>query len=106
MTVYVLAQLTFTDRPAYDRYMARFMETFAPFGGRVLAAQENPHVLEGDWTGDKVVLLEFPDAQTMGAWAMSPGYREIARDRRAGATGPVLLLEGFIPQHSSGGASH
>ena len=97
MTVYVLAQLTYTDRAAYDRYMARFMENFAPFGGRVLAADEEPHLLEGEWKGDKVVLLEFPDEAAMGAWAMSPGYREIARDRRAGATGPVLLLKGYSP---------
>ena len=38
MTVYVLAQLRFTDRPAYDRYQARFMGVMAPFKGRVLAA--------------------------------------------------------------------
>ena len=38
MTVYVLAQLRFTDRPAYDRYQARFMDVFKRFKGRLLAA--------------------------------------------------------------------
>ena len=95
MTVYALAQLTFTDRAAYDRYMARFTDVFAQFKGRVLAADETPLVLEGEWSGDKVVLLEFPDQAAMQHWATSPAYREISRDRVAGATGPVLMLHGF-----------
>lgn len=95
MSVYVIAQLTFTDRPAYDRYMARFMDVFAQFQGRVLAADEAPIVLEGEWRGDKIVLLEFPDDAAMRAWAGSPAYHDIARDRRTGANGPVLMVRGF-----------
>jgi uncharacterized protein (DUF1330 family) len=38
MTVYALAQISITDREAYDRYQARFMEVFMKFNGRLLAA--------------------------------------------------------------------
>jgi uncharacterized protein (DUF1330 family) len=98
MTVYLLAQLTFTDRPAYDRYQARFMAVFRKFGGRVLAADEQPLVLEGRWERDKVVLLSFPDAAAARRFMDAPEYQDIAKDRKAGADVVSLLVKGFDPQ--------
>lgn len=95
MTVYAIAQLRFHDRPTYDRYQARFMEVFAKFQGRLLAADEAPRVLEGAWDREKVVLMAFPDADAFQAWANSPEYEEIARDRKAGADAVVLLVNGL-----------
>ncbi|HRD26766.1 MAG TPA: DUF1330 domain-containing protein [Caulobacter sp.] len=94
MTVYCLAQISITDRAAYDRYQARFMEVFQRFGGRLLAADESPSVEEGRWDRDKVVLMSFPDEAAFRAWADSPAYQEIAKDRRAGSDGVVLLVRG------------
>ena len=95
MTVYVIAQLKFTDRAAYDRYMAAFPAVFAQFNGKLLAADESPRVLEGQWDRDKVVLMSFPDEASMLAWMNSPAYQEISRDRNAGADCVVLQVAGF-----------
>ena len=46
MTVYVLVQLKMTDRAPYDRYQVRFFDVFKKFSGRLLAADENPAILE------------------------------------------------------------
>ena len=61
MSVYAIAQLTITDRAIYDHYQARFMGVMKRYQGRVLAADENPLVIEGEWDMEKVVLLSFPD---------------------------------------------
>ncbi|HET9877029.1 MAG TPA: DUF1330 domain-containing protein, partial [Mycobacterium sp.] len=45
MTVYAIAQLRFTDRAAYDRYQAKFMEVFRRHPGLLLAADESPQVV-------------------------------------------------------------
>ena len=95
MSVYVIAQIRFTDRAAYDRYQARFMEVFAKYRGRVLAADEKPQVVEGKWDREKIVLLSFPDETSYRAWSGSPGYQEISKDRKAGADAVVLLVKGF-----------
>ena len=95
MTVYAIAQLRFTDRAAYDRYQMRFMEVFDRFNGRLLAADEAPQVVEGDWGYAKVVLMSFPEEAAFRAWADSPAYREISRDRRAGSEAVVLLTKGL-----------
>ncbi len=94
VTVYVLAQLKFKDRPASDRYQAKFGRVFREFNGSVLAADTGPTVVEGSWQGDKVVLLSFPNEPSYLAWAESPGYQEIARDRLAGADCTVLPVKG------------
>ena len=97
MTVYVIVQLKMTDRAAYDRYQARFFDVFRKFSGRLLSADENPLVLEGAWDRDKLVLMSFPDEAAFQAWATSPEYLEISKDRKAGAQGVVLLARGFAP---------
>ena len=95
MSVYVIAQLKMIDRAAYDRYQARFFDVLKKFGGRLLSADEHPRVLEGTWLRDKLVLMAFPDEAAFEAWANSPDYLEIAKDREAGADAVVLLAKGF-----------
>ena len=95
MTVYALAQLSFTEVEAYRRYQARFTDVFRKFDGRLLAADEAPEVTEGEWSGDKVVLMSFPDKAAYEAFAKSPEYLEISKDRWAGAKTTALLLRGF-----------
>ena len=95
MTVYAIAQLKFTDRAAYDRYQARFIEVFRRHPGTLLAADERPEVIEGEWDREKVVLMSFPDEAAFRGWAQSPEYQDISKDRLAGADTLVLLVEGL-----------
>ena len=44
---------------------------------------------------DKLVLMSFPDDAAYRAWADSPEYQEISKDRKAGAPAIVLLAKGF-----------
>jgi len=97
MTLYVIAQLKVMDRAAYDRYQARFFDVFRKFNGQLLSADESPSVMEGDWNRDKLVLMSFPDEAAYRAWADSPEYLEISKDRKAGAQAVVLLARGFTP---------
>jgi uncharacterized protein (DUF1330 family) len=94
MSVYAIAQLKITDRAAYDRYQAKFMGVMKRYQGRVLAADEKPLVIEGEWERDKVVLLSFPDEAAFREWAESPDYLEISKDRKAGSEAVVLLVKG------------
>jgi uncharacterized protein (DUF1330 family) len=95
MTVYVVAQLSFTRREAYDRYAANFLGVFRKFGGRLLAADEHPRVIEGRWDREKIVLLSFPDESSFWHFFESAEYEEIAKDRKAGADTVMLLVEGI-----------
>ena len=95
MTVYAIAQLRFTDRAAYDRYQAKFIEVFRRHSGTLLAADESPEVVEGRWDREKVVLMSFPDEAAFRGFVQSPEYQDISKDRRAGADTVVLLVKGL-----------
>lgn len=98
MSVYAIAQLSITDRNAYNRYQARFMDVFQRFEGRLLAADEHPTILEGRWERDKLVLMLFPDEEAFQRWAESAEYQEIAKNRKQGADTIVLLVKGISPR--------
>lgn len=95
MTVYAIAQVSIHDRARYDRYAQAFMPVLMQYGGRLLAADEAPETVEGDWPHQKAVLLSFPDAAAFRAWAGSPEYRRISEDRLAGSRATVLLVRGI-----------
>jgi len=88
-----MAALKFTDRDAYDRYQAAFMEVFRRYSGTLLAADEAPQLIEGDWDREKVVLMSFPNEAAFREWAESPDYQRISEDRRAGADTVVVLVQ-------------
>ena len=98
MAVYVVAQITITDRAAYDRYQSRFMDVFKRFEGKLLAADESPSVVEGRWDRQKIILMSFPNEPAFRTWMQSPVYQEISKDRLAGSNGVVLLVQA-IPTH-------
>jgi uncharacterized protein (DUF1330 family) len=95
VTVYAIAQLTIHDRERYDRYANAFMPIITRYGGRLLAADEAPLRVEGDWDRQKLVLMEFPDRDAFLAWSNSAEYVEIAKDRQAGADTVTVLVRGL-----------
>ena len=97
MPVYVIAQIKFTDESLYRRYQARFADVFRQFKGRLLAADESPIVIEGEWLRDKVVVMQFADEAEARSFLDSPAYLEISKDRIAGSDVVALLVNG-LPQ--------
>lgn len=71
------------------------MAVLQPYGGRLLAANEAPEVVEGRWERDKVVLLSFADRGAYEAWMSSEADQRVAQDRIAASEGPVLLVRGI-----------
>ena len=95
MTVYSVTQMRFTDRETYDRYQAKFLGVFMKFDGTVVAADENPQVLEGEWPFEKAVILSFPSEEAFFAFAQSPEYQEISKDRVAATVSTAILVKGI-----------
>ena len=94
MTVYAIAQIRIHDRARYERYVAGFMPILTRHGGRLLAADEQPERLAGDWAFDKIIMMAFPDRDAWLKWATSEEYQAISKDRIAATEGTVLLVHG------------
>ncbi|MEU6371147.1 DUF1330 domain-containing protein [Streptomyces sp. NPDC046931] len=94
MPVYAVAQTAVHGRECYQRYVSRFTEVLIRHDGRLLAADEQVDVVEGRWDHDKIVIMPFKGRVAVDAWARSPEYQEISKDRVAAAEGVVLVASG------------
>jgi uncharacterized protein (DUF1330 family) len=95
MPVYIVVELTIHDRASYEQYAVAFPAVFRRHGGELLAVEEHPEVLEGEWRHTRTVLIRFADRAAAERWYRSPEYRAIARHRWNGATANVALLRGL-----------
>ena len=95
MPVYIVAELTIEDRAEYARYEAGFMAIFQQYRGELLAVDEQPSVIEGEWKHTRTVLLRFPDAAEAERWYGSPEYRAIAGHRWKASRANVAILQGM-----------
>lgn len=86
--------------PDIVSYIESIDATLRPFGGRFRVHGGTAEVLEGDWSGD-LVMIEFPDRRSARAWYASPAYRAILPLRRENATGEVILIDAVPPDHRS-----
>lgn len=97
MSAYIVARITINDRARYAQYEAGFMDIFAAHTGKLLAVDEQPQVLEGEWQCTRTVLAEFPDKDAALAWYRSDDYQSLAEHRFAASDGEIALLQGFGP---------
>jgi uncharacterized protein (DUF1330 family) len=95
MPAYLLVDCAVTDPERYERYKALAPPAIAKFGGRYLARGGEITRLEGDWHPQRIVVLEFPDAQTAKRFYESPEYRAARMERAGAANMNMILVEGL-----------
>jgi uncharacterized protein (DUF1330 family) len=63
--------------------------------GSILAVDSQPEVLEGEWHGDRTVVLEFESVEAARAWYESPAYQKAKPLRLAAAECHAVIISGF-----------
>lgn len=48
-------------------------------------------MIEGDWNPPRVVILEFPNAESLRAWYGSAEYAPVLKLRKEGAKTPKMI---------------
>ncbi|NED94802.1 DUF1330 domain-containing protein [Phytoactinopolyspora alkaliphila] len=81
-------------------YLNGIDDTLRPFGGKFIIHGGRPTVLEGEWTGDLIV-LEFPDRASAEGWYRSDAYQRILPLRTDNAAGTAFLIDGVDDAHAA-----
>jgi uncharacterized protein (DUF1330 family) len=81
------------DAEALGRYFPQAANLVAEHGGRYLAVDAVPEVVEGDPGLRSVVLMEFPDSDSARAWYESPAYRPLKAIRHRAARNNAVLID-------------
>jgi uncharacterized protein (DUF1330 family) len=94
MSAYVIADVKVTDPAGYEPYRPLAAASIARFGGRFLVRGGAATLFEGTPAPERIVVIEFPDAETARRWYHSEEYQHAVRIRQANSTGRVILVEG------------
>ena len=94
MTAYVIADIQVTDTAAYEPYRPLAAASIARFGGRFIMRGGKVDLLEGEPEPERIVVIEFPDADTARRWYRSEEYQNALKIRQSASHGRVFLVEG------------
>ena len=97
MPAYLIAEHTITDAAKFEEYRAKVLPMIAKHGGRYLTKGGSHKMPEGGhWNPERVVIIEFPDMDSLSRWYDSPEYQPLIALRKASTSDLDMLftLEG------------
>jgi uncharacterized protein (DUF1330 family) len=97
MPAYVIAEHIVTDAAKFEEYRAKAGPMIASYGGRYLTKSGTHRLPEGGhWKPERVVIIEFPDMDSLERWYNSPEYQPLIALRKACTSDMdmVFTLEG------------
>lgn len=94
MAAYMIYNLIeVTDPELMAQYRSKVSATTEKYGGRTLANGDY-EVMEGEWSGARTVISEFPDMETLKAWYHSDDYKPLLGMRLRAARGNFVVVNG------------
>lgn len=92
---YTITRITVTDREKYKAYARGAFPTMDKHGCEVLVDERDPELLEGDWSGERTIILKWPSREAALEWYRSPEYQEIIGLRHEGAECDIVVVGGL-----------
>lgn len=92
--VYMIAQIQIEDHEKYfDEYGAGVVPIILSAGGKILVATANVENLEGEWSGNWTVVVEFPSEEAaLTDWYNSDAYVEVHKLRLAASSATNMVV--------------
>jgi uncharacterized protein (DUF1330 family) len=97
MPAYVVGEIHITDPVAYRAHVPVALATVARFGGHIVAGGGKIELLDGGPMPERIVVIEFPDAETARRWYRSDEYQAALKVRLSTSQGRVFLIDGVEP---------
>ena len=94
MAGYAIIHDEIQDQALFAEFRQRVGATVEAHGGRYVVRGGAIEVIDGDWTPDRVVVIEFDSVDQAKGWLTSPEYTEIKEIRMKAATASVIVVEG------------
>ncbi len=95
MSAYVIVDINVSDPTGYEEYKKLAPPSIAAYGGKYLARGGKTEVLEGNWSPNRLVILEFPSFVRAKEWLASPEYGAARALRHEAATSNMVVIEGM-----------
>ncbi len=93
MPAYVISMMSIHDAKTYSKYTALTPDIVSKYGGKFLTRGEEVTTVEGTAYKDRMVILEFPDKESIDNWFSDPEYQKAMKFRHASSTMNMLLVQ-------------
>lgn len=94
MSAYLVLDLTVNDLKDFLPYVEAIPAFIAKHGGRYASKGADPVVMEGDWSPQRLVILEFPSRERAQAFLADPDAQDLFARRHRSTTSRLVLVEG------------
>jgi len=94
MAAYLIVDIDVHDPDDYKGYAAQVPPLVERHGGTYLVRGGAHETLEGTWSPNRVVVLQFPDATAARAFVDDPDYAPVKAIRHRASTSNMILVEG------------
>ena len=96
MTAYLVLDFSILDLPRFLPYADAIPAFIEKHGGRYIVRGVEPTVMEGSWSPDRVVVLEFPSQDHAKAFLADPDAQPLFALRHRTTDSKLILVEGCV----------
>lgn len=92
MSAFVLVEVDIHDPEVYEEYKKLTPGSIEPYGGKFVIRGNPIQVMEGEWTHDRLVLLEFPNKEKALEWYNSESYQKAKKIRQKASSANFFIV--------------
>jgi uncharacterized protein (DUF1330 family) len=94
MAAYAIADVRIRDQSLVGKYRELSQSSIAKYGGRYIVRGGPVQTMEGDWSPQIFVIVEFPTMARLREWYGSPEYAEALKARASAMDRDLICIEG------------
>jgi len=96
MPAYVISDVELLDQNLVAQYRDLAQASISKYGGRYLARGGAVDPVEGGWTPQNIVVVEFPSIDRAREWYRSPEYAPALDLRERALKRRLIFVEGVL----------
>jgi uncharacterized protein (DUF1330 family) len=94
MKAYLVLDFAVHDRPGFRPYVSAIPAFIEKHGGRYIVRGVEPTVMEGDWSPELMVILEFPSRENAKSFLDDPDAQALFDVRHKTTNSKLVLVDG------------
>jgi uncharacterized protein (DUF1330 family) len=91
---YLVLDLSVTDFAGFSRYIAEIPAHISRHAGKYIVRGVPPTPVEGGWTPERMVILEFPTRENAEAFLNDPEIQSLFKVRHETTISRLILVDG------------
>lgn len=94
MKAYLVLDFSVHDLAGFRPYIANVPSYIERHGGKYIVRGAEPKTIEGDWSPERMVIIEFPTRANAESFLADPDFQELAKIRHRTTTSKLVLVDG------------